>query len=267
MRIWSWNIHQMQEPWRVIAADETLDLALVQEAKLPPKELPVTVFPDPTSWGSGFRAAVVARSTRHPVRAIPTAPPHQAGRGIVPESRPGTVAPVIATLPTGEEITLVSVYATWENPTPEKSAWEIFADASVHRLISDVSALIGSVRGHRIAVAGDLNSLLGHGEHGSAYWKGRYESIFSRMSALGLPFVGPEHPNGVQADPWPEELPRDRKNLPTYRPSSGRATRQLDFVFASRDLIPRMTVRALNRPEEWGPSDHCRVEIVIDEQG
>lgn len=250
----------------MIASHETLDFALIQEARLPPKELPFRVFPDATTWGPGFRAAVVARSTRLPVRGIPTAPPGQAGRGIVHESRPGTVVPVIVTLATGEEITLVSVYAVWENPTPEKRAWEIFADASVHRLISDVSALIGSVRGHRISVAGDLNSLLGHGEHGSAYWKGRYETIFSRMSALGLPFVGPQHPNGIQADPWPDELPRESKNVPTYRPNSRRATRQLDFVFASRDLVPRMTVRALNCVDDWGPSDHCRVEIEIDEE-
>jgi hypothetical protein len=39
------------------------------------------------------------------------------------------------------------------------------------------------------------------------------------------------------------------------------ATRQLDFVFASQDLADRITVTALNEPERWGPSDHCRLEI------
>ena len=41
------------------------------------------------------------------------------------------------------------------------------------------------------------------------------------------------------------------------------ATRQLDFVFASKSLASSVTVRALNEPDRWGPSDHCVVEIVV----
>jgi len=37
--------------------------------------------------------------------------------------------------------------------------------------------------------------------------------------------------------------------------------RQLDFVFASKALAEDVSVKALNYPEEWGPSDHCRVVI------
>jgi hypothetical protein len=43
-----------------------------------------------------------------------------------------------------------------------RSSW-IHADASVHRLISDLSVLIGRQRGHKIIVAGDLNVLYGYG--------------------------------------------------------------------------------------------------------
>jgi len=95
---------------------------------------------------------------------------------------------------------------------------------------------VASQRGHEILVAGDLNILHGHGEHGSDYGRPRYQTVFERMAAIGLPFVGPQHPNGELCAPWPAELPRDSKNVPTFRtakadPSS--ATRQLDFVFAS----------------------------------
>ena len=38
-------------------------------------------------------------------------------------------------------------------------------------------------------------------------WKGRYATVFDRMAAIGLPLVGPQYPNGRQADPWPDELP------------------------------------------------------------
>ena len=45
------------------------------------------------------------------------------------------------------------------------------------------------------------------------------------------------------------------------------ATRQLDYVFASKELAGPLKVRALNAPEEWGPSDHCRIEIEFAEGG
>ena len=132
--------------------------------------------------------------------------------------------------------------------------------------VSDLSALIGHQHGHRILAAGDINILHDHGEDGSAYWASRYQTVFTKMEALGLPFVGPQAPNGRQADPWPSELPRDSLNVPTYHSTQqepATATRQLDFVFASRSLAPTLNVRALNHPDDWGPSDHCRLTIDI----
>ncbi len=37
--------------------------------------------------------------------------------------------------------------------------------------------------------------------------------------------------------------------------------RQLDHVFASTDLMNSLTMQDLNGPDEWGPSDQCRIEI------
>ena len=115
-------------------------------------------------------------------------------------------------------------------------------------------------------MAGDLNILYGHGEYGSDHWRARYETVFTRMTAIGLPFVGPQYPNGEQCTPWPTELPISSKNVPTFRtrktdPSS--ATRQLNFVFASRETCCSLRVRACNSPIDWGPSDHCRIEIEL----
>ncbi len=87
------------------------------------------------------------------------------------------------------------------------------------------------------------------------------------MEALGLRFVGPEAPHGRQADPWPEELPKDSRNVPTYRSTSqtpATASRQLDFVFASETIAERVRVRARNEVADWGPSDHCRVVIDVE---
>lgn len=186
-------------------------------------------------------------------------------------SLPGTLAIAdVEDRATGEVLTVVSIYAAWEVPVVEpKSSW-IYADAAVHRLISDVSALVGRQGLPPILVAGDLNILRGYGENGSRYWARRYATIFERMDAIGLPFVGPSFPNGVQAQPWPRELPKDSTTVPTFRkrrddPAS--AERRLDFVFASDVLRPRVQVRALNGVEEWGPSDHCRVEIDVAPAG
>jgi hypothetical protein len=144
------------------------------------------------------------------------------------------------------------------------SKW-IYADASVHRLISDISALIGRQVGHQIITAGDLNILYGHGEYGNQYWAARYRTIFDRLEGIGLRFVGPQSPDGRQALPWPDELPLDSRNVPTFhhsRQTPATATRQLDFVFATT-IADRVRTCALNAPDEWGPSDHCRVRIDV----
>ena len=94
--------------------------------------------------------------------------------------------------------------------------------------------------------------------------------MFERAEALGLRFVGPQHPNGRQADPWPAELPADSLCVPTFhhnQQTPATATRQLDFVFASRALADHVHVRALNGEDEWGPSDHCRVLIDVHLDG
>ena len=78
---------------------------------------------------------------------------------------------------------------------------------------------------------------------------------------------GREHPNGRRASRGQSELQKDSTCAPTFhhsQQSPETATRQLDFVFASKSLAPRIATQALNKPDEWGPSDHCRVQIDID---
>jgi hypothetical protein len=132
--------------------------------------------------------------------------------------------------------------------------------------LSDLSALTTSPS-HRLLVAGDWNILYGYGEHGDVYFEKRYATVFERAEALGLRFVGPQFPNGRQADPWPAELPPDSLCAQTShhnRQTPLSATRQLDFVLASRTLAASVSVRALNGVNKWGPSDHCRLLIDVD---
>ena len=117
-------------------------------------------------------------------------------------SQPGTVT-AADVLTEGElRFTAVSVYAPWQRTR----GGGLYADASAHRVLSDLSALTYTAR-HRLVVAGDWNILRGYGEHGDERWGRRYASVFSRAESLGLRCVGPAFPDGRRADPWPQELP------------------------------------------------------------
>ncbi len=272
LRIVSWNLDGKTEPWNVLAGMDA-DIALLQEACEPPSDLDKRVCVDPAPWSTAGwrwrrRTAVASLSDRVEVNWIEAKSLADGDWEALGVSRPGTLTAAHVSSPGVDPFVVISMYSMWENPhTSTDSGW-IVSDASAHRLVSDLSAFIGTQGGHRILAAGDLNILHGYGEHGNEYWSGRYGSVFERMEALGLPFVGPQHPQGRQADPWPDELPRGSKNVPTYhtnRQTPLTATRQLDFVFASKGMADSVCVRALNDPDpdKWGPSDHCRLMIEV----
>ncbi len=278
MKSISWNMQHKHLSWRRLL-DMDIDLALLQEAGKPPADVVERIQADPAMeadsapWQTTivggrtlFRTAIVKLSDRIEVDWIETRSIDAAQSRTLVTTYPGTIAAAIVTPPSGDPVVAVSMYAPWVRTHTSTASNFIFADGSAHHVVSDLSTLIAKKDGHRVLAAGDLNILRGYGEHGSAYWAARYKTVFDRMEAMGLSFVGPEHPFGRQADPWPDELPRDSRNVPTFhtnRQTPRTATRQLDYVFASTELAGSMTVRALNRPEEWGPSDHCRIEIEL----
>jgi exonuclease III len=265
LRIWSWNVNG-QHLWDRLAASE-VDVALLQEAPTPSGLWEGKVVPHPaTGWGTAgssnwLRTTVVAVSETTRLEPRPLTSLEERASGSLLVSRRGTLAAADVVVD-GERITLVSMYAVWEG-----RSGLIYADASAHRLLSDLSRIVTDARSHRIIAAGDLNILHRYGEYGDSHWAARYGTVFDRAEAMGLRFVGPQAPNGRQANPRPAELPEDSLNVPTYHTRQQGpmgATRQLDFVFASHALADRLSVRALNTdPKEWGPSDHCRVAIEL----
>ncbi len=271
MKIISWNIAHRQHVWHDIVGSDA-DIAMLQEAVAPPSDLEGEVDVEDTPWVTAsngnlrWRTSIARLSRAVDIDRIKTVPYDEVGPGVLGVSRMGSLSAAVVSTPDHDPVTLVSAYAAWERPYASQSKNWIYADASAHRLLSDVASLIGKQRGHRIIVSGDFNILYGYGENRSRYWAARYQTVFDRMQAMGLQFIGPQAPNGRQADPWPSELPSDSKNVPTFhsnRQTPETATRQLDFVFASKALVNNVTVKALNNPEEWGPSDHCRVVIEI----
>ena len=222
VKVISWNIAGREAPWRWLVAMDA-DVALLQEAAAPPWAVAEHVDVDPAPWRTPgadgkrlWRTAIVKLSERVRVEWVAAKALEDAASGEFAASRPGTLTAACVSAPDVEPFVVVSMYSLWTRPHDStRSSW-IVSDASAHRVVSDLSTFIGREVGHRIVAAGDLNILHGHGEHGSGYWASRYATVFDRMGALGLPFVGPQAPHGRQADPWPDELPRDSRNVPTY---------------------------------------------------
>ena len=300
----SWNICKRREPWRQLLQMEA-DVALLQEASPPPDDVmqlrDATLPPaerasvldvgpqeawDSHSWNSDWWRGrgnalfdrwpmVVRLSDRVDVEWFkqvgPIAWPEQDEIAV---SGIGTIAAARMTPRDGstEPFIVISMYGRWIGSHPSvRTSWSFgYADASAHRIISDLSTFIGhkNPQTHRILAAGDLNILHGYGDGGRpTYWEARYRSVFERMEAIGMEFVGPQAPNGRQAETRAMLEPDDSRNVVTfYLPGKNPATatnNQLDYVFASHGFHESLKVRAMNGVEEWGKSDHCRLIIEV----
>ena len=144
-----------------------------------------------------------------------------------------------------------------------------YSDGTAHQIISDLSAFIGNADPsiHRILAAGDLNLTYGSKTGDPQAQDERGNGVFERMATIGLELIGPRYPAGRKATPTPRYLLPDTRNVPTYRtvkenPAS--ASRQLDYVFASRGFHERVRARALNEVDGWGPSNHCHLVIEVE---
>lgn len=163
-----------------------------------------------------------------------------------------------------EAFIAVSMYARWFGHHPATGSNWIYSDAAAHHIISDLTAFIGPT--HRVLAAGDLNNIYGATEDNRLVWYERDRTVFDRMAALGLEFVGPQSPEGRQAQPTPQGLPESTGNVATFYTSGNspaKAENQLDYVFASRGFHESVRTRAMNSVEEWGSSDHCRILIEV----
>lgn len=270
IRLVSWNVNKLAV-WDDLRATGA-EVGLLQELPRPAESCPFEVLPGGTeTWTTAgwekrpWRTAIARLTDRISLGPIISGDISGPDSHALPISRPGTITAAKVLVDGRPLFTAVSVYSPWERYLGREEP--LWADGSAHRILSDLAPLLWNQRREPVIVAGDWNILRGYGEHGAEYNKRRYDTVFARAEALELAFVGPEYPNGRKAHPRPEELPEESTCVPTYhhsRQTPNTATRQLDFVFASKFVADRVTVRALNEPAEWGPSDHCRVVIDVD---
>ena len=296
-KIVSWNINRRHEAWRELLRMGA-DVALLQEAGNVPSDVVDKVDTGPVeSWDSRVWNAdyeklwgkeklrqrwgrtglydrwckVVKLSDRVEIEWYKQISPiGGVAQDEIAVSGIGAIAAARIIPRSGDPFIVVSMYARWLGWHPTiKSRWSVgTADGSAHRIITDICGFIGDYdpSTHRILAAGDLNMIY---DPGHREWIGsRDHSVWARMSAVGLEFLGPFYPNGRKAANPPEWLPPDSRNVPTYytvgEKSAGAASQQLDYAFASRGFHKDVQVRALNGIDEWGPSDHCRVLIEVE---
>ena len=217
---------------------------------------------------------VVRLSDRVEIESFRQVPPiSELGESDIAVSGIGTIAAARVRSrggPADDAFIAVSMYARYMKPHPSTgTSWGVGAsDVSVHRILSDISAFIGheDPSRHRILAAGDLNMIYGATGHTLALPE-REKAAWDRMATLGLEFLGPQAPHGWQPSAPQPDVPPDTKNVPTWVWSGHKpeqANRQFDYAIASRGFHERVKVRALNRADEWGPSDHCRLLIEVD---
>ena len=286
IRVVSWNIFKRSQPWNVLvemARQGEADVALLQEAGKPSPDLahPVRYETDEFWRDRPYQgrpiydrwSLVVQLSDRVDVEWFRAVPPiSELGTHDVAISGIGTIAAARVTprgQPADDGFIAVSMYARYIKPHPSTGTpWRVGApDVSAHRILSNISAFIGheDPSRHCILAAGDLNMIYGATGRTLALPE-REKAFWDRVSALGLEFLGPQAPNGWQPTAPQPDVPPDTKNVPTWvrngRPPE-EANRQFDYAIASRGFHEQVKVRALNRADEWGPSDHCRLLIEV----
>lgn len=282
----SWNIAKSHKPWRQLLQMDA-DIALLQEAGPVPHDVAGEVDTGPVEhwdshvWNSRWYKGrfqdlydrwpmVVKLSDRVEVEWFKQVSPiSEPAADEIAVSGIGTIAAARVIPKDAPPFVAVSMYARWTSPHPStnRTGW-IYSDSSAHRIISDLSAFIGSTDPgtHRILAAGDLNMIYGATADNRLALPARDRTVTDRMAALGMEFLGPRYPAGRRASPTPQGLPCDTENVPTYhttRQSPATAQNQLDYAFASCGFHKNLTVRALNSVEDWGASDHCRLVIEI----
>ena len=212
LHVVSWNIGLRDAPMRTLRGSG-YDVALLQETRLPEDTWEREHYDRGTAV-----LGLSARVKLLKLRSIPQG--RRPGRDEVAVSAPGTIAAAHIIPETGEPFIAVSLYARWERPHPlTPSSWGVgYSDAMAHRAISDLSAFIGheDPTKHRLLVAGDFNLIHGATDTNPLALPERDRSVFERLDALGLKFMGPQHPNGRSADPTPQGLAPNTRNVPTY---------------------------------------------------
>ena len=163
MRIVSWNMKlngDQKLAWQMLREMDA-DIALLQEARKPPTGVSDWADLDPEPWRIAghtdqWRTAIARLSDRVDVDWIPGKSIPEAGPRDFSVSRPGSIIAASVKRKNRAPLVAVSMYSVWERKARIASAKsKIMAVSSAHRMISDLSRLVGG--NTQLVAAGDLN--------------------------------------------------------------------------------------------------------------
>jgi endonuclease/exonuclease/phosphatase family metal-dependent hydrolase len=160
----------------------------------------------------------------------------------------------LAVAETSDGLTLVSMYGLIH---------EGYALTTVHKQLSDLTALVDRSPSPRVILAGDLNLATQLEPPDRA----RHRNALERFETLGL--VDALHLQRHPRAPLPD-CPCDDdpcQHVRTHRHTQSSKPWQDDYVFVSRSLAPSVSgCRAVDRgdPDPWSLSDHCPLLLELD---
>ena len=229
MHIVCWNMQHKRASWHFLhERHRESDFALLQEACTPPAEVAARLDVGPGPWiheGWNGARAVVRISNHIAIERVSVADIIASASPNSAIRTPARLAVAIATLPGDERIGLVSIESAGK------------ASERVPKMAREIQQYCGADLPY--IVGADLTT-----------WWDSETTVFGDMMHIGLPLIGPHTATFYS---------------PALRQEPSDAHLQLDYVFASRPIAHRLTVRALNDPNDWGPSDHCRIMINLEE--
>ena len=207
-----------------------------------------------------FASAVVAIGN-HTITPRPPTELHEVVDGDLACSHPGQFAVADIRLDGGRRVTVVSLYGIWDRMT---DSGDLYAEATLHRAISDLTVVFQARDAANVLVAGDLN-IYSYSDGTPAGERGL--TVLSRLSAYGLEICGPFR---LAAEPPLAGCPCakvDCRHVNTYRYQSRPESRphQLDFFFASASLRERLVTCTADPDPNWAEhSDHRPILASFD---
>jgi hypothetical protein len=270
LTIASWNMNRTKGSWsflRELRDRYDVDVFLLQEAGRPtPAPRGFGVEPDPAETDRWkilpqrlYCSAIAATEGAPSLRARRPIPLREAKAhwGEFVASHPGQFAVGDIETSDGTVVTVVSLYGIWDK-IPETG--ELFAEATLHRAISDLAVVFQGGGADKILVAGDLNVWHAYAGQGEP-WVGRFATVFDRLASFGLELLGPFRPEGM---PVLEGCPCNTStcrhvNTFRYQRKVTATPYQNDYIFGTaslkRSLIPGGCF-AVQDEDVWDHSDH-----------
>ena len=226
IRLICWNMQHKRASWRYLSEDRgEVAVALLQEACTPPPEVAAGLDVGIGPWVyKGWSGARAVIGISDHVN-IKRIPVEEiiAAEADSAIDSPARLAVAVGVLEGSEQIGLISVESAGDST---ERMPEMMLE--VQRFCGiDLPYIVGA----------DLTT-----------WWDSDTKVFGEMMRIGLPLIGPHAP--TYFNPGMRQRPSD-------------ASLQLDYVFASRSIANRLSVRALNNAACWGPSDHCQIAIEL----